>query len=126
MSKKKEIEIVMEPDQQRIDLEASMGEMEKKLNEDFPGLIIGIEGTTNHKFFGTDNSMYGERDGYAIKIRLNSDKGEEFTEFFGKPDVRGLKQSNMWAFRQKYGHYPKVGMGIACHLDENGFFRVTK
>jgi len=111
---------------EKLDIEKEMEAIDKQLNEGFEGFIKEVVETTNHKFFGENSGNFDERKGYALTVKLESPNGEEFKEFYSKPSIRGYKQSNIEAFRKKYGQAPKVGMKIKCHIDENGFFRVTK
>ena len=94
-------------------------------DEGFKGLIVKIEEITNVKYFGVQSS-YGEKQGIALHIKINSADGETFTQWFSLvKDARGLKQSNIWAFRQKYGQFPDVGLEVDVNLNENGFYEVV-
>ena len=121
---KEKIEIENKKD--AVDTNQTFLDLEKKLDEGFKALVVDVFEMTNHDFFGTDSGTYDEREGYAVTVKIDSPNGDTFKEFFGKPDVRGLKQSNIYAFKRKYGSYPKKGVAVLVHLDENGFFRVTK
>ena len=99
--------------------------IENTLNEGFKGLIVKIEEITNSDYFKTE-SIYGVKDGIAIHVKINGAEVETFTQWFSLvKDVRGLKQSNIWAFRQKYGQFPDSGLEVDVNLNENGFYEIV-
>lgn len=100
-----------------------MEKLEKESLEGFIGLIKEVNPITNSTFFG-EEGMFGEKDGYAVTIKIQGDE-TEFTQWFSKPGVRGFKQSNLYKFYTKYKSEPKKGLEVHCEIDENGFFRVT-
>jgi len=99
--------------------------MEKSLNEGFKGLITEIEKITNVDYFKVESS-YDTKEGISLHIKINGAEIETFTQWFGiVKDARGLKQSNTWAFKTKYGSYPKVGLEVDVVIDENGFYTIV-
>ena len=99
--------------------------MEKHLGEGYEGLILTVKEKTNSEYFG-DKSKYGTRNGLELTVKVNGETPEEFTQWMGIPDkMRGLQQSNLYAFKQKYGNYPIKGQKIDVCIDENGFFKVV-
>ena len=106
-------------------LEGYVKELEKQIEKGFIGLISEVNPITNTLFFGEENRQYDERNGFGITIKVKGNEDVEFTQWFSKPEIRGWEQSNLYAFKQKYGSVPKKGQEVECHIDENGFFRVT-
>ena len=104
------------------ELEKYFEASEKSLKEGTMGHITEINDITNTKFFG-ESGLYDERDGWAITVQIDDDI-IEFTQWIGKPKTTGLYQSNLYAFRKKYGIAPEIGMKVECSIDENGFFRI--
>lgn len=99
--------------------------MENALDEGFKGLIIKIEEITNTDYFKVESS-YGKKQGIAVHVKLNSPEGETFSQWFSLvKDARGLKQSNIWAFKKKYGHFPDIGIEVDVKLSENGFYEIV-
>jgi len=89
------------------------------------GKITSVKEMTNKEFFG-DTGRYDEKNGIELTIVLEEDEDIEFTQWFSIPDKpTGIKQSNMYAFEQKYGELPKVDLLINAFIDDNGFFRVV-
>jgi len=100
-------------------------ELEKAIDDGYKGLITKIEEKTNVEYFKVQSS-YGEKKGIVLHVKVNSPDGEEFTNWMSVPDkIRGIEKSNIYAFKQKYGNYPDVGIEVDCLIDENGFFRVV-
>ena len=103
----------------------SLEAMENALDESFKGLITKVEEITNVKYFKVQSS-YGEKDGIALHIKINGAEVETFTQWFSLiKDARGLKQSNIWTFKVKYGKFPVVGLDVDVKLDENGFYAIV-
>ena len=99
-------------------------ELEKALDTGYKGLITKITEQTNVKYFKVQ-SNYGEKRGITLTVKLQSPDGEEFTQWMSIPDkIRGIEKSNIYAFKQRYGNYPDVGIEVDCRLDENGFYRI--
>ena len=99
--------------------------MENSLNECFKGLITKIEKITNVDYFKVE-SGYDKKDGISMHVKINGADAEAFSQWFGVvKDARGLKQSNTWAFKTKYGSYPKVGLEVDVVIDENGFYTIV-
>lgn len=103
-------------------LESYINEIETQIATGFKGLITEVNPITNKLFFG-DAGTFDERDGIAVSIRLIGDK-TEFSQWFGKPKLRGYEQSNIYLFKKRYGSLPKKDMEIECFIDENGFFKI--
>ncbi|GAG90662.1 unnamed protein product [marine sediment metagenome] len=98
--------------------------LEQALDEGFKGLILKVMPVNSRDFFGTQT--FEDRPGYAIEVKLNSDKGEIFEQFFSLPDSpQGLIQSNMYKFKQKYESIPKKGLEVDVILNEDGFFEIV-
>jgi hypothetical protein len=93
------------------------------LEEGWKGLIIDVIPSTSRTFFGTDT--YDDREGYKVVVKLNSDKGEIFEQFFAFPDIRGITKSNIYAFEKKYKTVPKKGKEVDVILNDNGFFEIV-
>jgi len=110
-------------EEKKENLETYIGEIEKELEEGFVGIIREVNPITNKLFFGKENSTYEEREGYAVTVEIRG-SGEEFTQWFSKPNIRGYEQSNIFAFKQKYKSIPKKSLEVECIIDENGFFRI--
>ena len=104
-------------------LEGYVDAIEKQIDKGFIGLITEINNITNTDFF--DSSAYDEKEGFGITIKMRGESAEEFSQWFSKPQMRGYEQSNMYAFKKKYGCVPKKGLEVTCHIDESGFFRIT-
>ena len=99
-------------------------EMEKALQTGYEGVITDITEMTNFEYFKVKGS-YGEKDGIQITVLLNSPEKETFTQWYSVPDkTRGLEQSNMYRFKQKYGDYPKKSIPVSVFIDENGFYKI--
>ena len=124
MKEKKINEIENEAKEISSTVQIELETMEKILDDGFTGLITRIVDITNRDFF--DSDKFEERMGFAITINIDGPDGTCFDEWYNKPDVRGLQSSNVWDFRQKYGCYPKVGLAVVCHIDESGYFKITR
>ena len=99
--------------------------MENALDEGFKGLITKIEETTNVDYFKAQ-SNYGEKNGIAVHVKINGSEAENFSQWFSLvKDARGLKQSNIWAFKQKYGSFPDKGIEVECKINEQGFYEIV-
>ena len=104
-------------------LNIEMEAIEQQLIEGINGTIKEINEKTNLEYYGVDT--YNTRKGVEIIVLL--DQGEEISEWYStEVDPRGLKQSNIYKFKLKYGKYPEVGMSIKAILNEEGFFRIDK
>ena len=99
--------------------------VEKKMKEGDKGLIKDVTETTNTKFYGVI-SNYGEKQGIALTVKINSPDGIEFKQFYAiSKDPRGIEKSNIYGFKKKYGHYPQKGMEIDVKINENGFYEIV-
>ena len=106
-------------------LEGYVKAIEKQIDEGFIGLVTEVNPITNTDFFGAEKSVYDEKNGFAVTIKVRGGEETEFSQWFSKPNIRGWEQSNLFAFNKKYGSVPKKGLEVECHIDENGFFKVT-
>jgi len=95
-------------------------EAEKKIKEGFKAVITEVEEMTNEKYFGT--SGYDERDGIKVTVKVETD--EVFDVWYSKPSIRGIEKSNLYAFKQKYGSYPKPDLEVNAVIGDNGFFQI--
>lgn len=120
MKKTEEIKEINNKKQEN--LESYITDIEKQLVSGFKGLITEVNPITNKLFFG-DAGTFDEREGIAVTTRIIGDK-TEFTQWFGKPKLRGYEQSNLYLFKKRYGFLPKKDMEIECFIDENGFFKI--
>ena len=103
----------------------NLNAIENALNEGFKGLIIKIEEITNTQYFNV-MSNYGEKNGIAVHVKINGSEAETFSQWFSLvKDARGLKQSNIWAFKQKYGNFPDKGLEVECRINEQGFYEIV-
>ena len=105
-------------------LEGYVDAIEKQIDKGFIGLVTEITPCTNTVFFGAEKSVYDEKDGYSVTVKIRGDD-TEFNQWYSKPKITGWEQSNLHAFKMKYGSIPKKGMDVTCHIDENGFFKIT-
>ena len=88
------------------------------------GLIIGIKEQTNTDYFGV-MSNYGEKNGIVIEVKINSPDGETFTEWMNLTESAKLfEKSNIFAFQQKYGKFPQIGVEVDVKIDTNGFYKI--
>ena len=95
-------------------------EAEKKVNEGFDAVITNVEPMTNDEYFGT--SGYDVRDGMKITLKVEND--ETFDTWYSTPSVRGVEKSNVFAFKKKYGSYPKPELPVTVIIGDNGFFKI--
>lgn len=105
------------------DLEERYRKLSMALDEGWKGLIIDVIPSTSRIFFGTDT--YNDREGYKVVVKLNSDKGQIFEQFFSIPDIRGIQKSNIYAFEKKYKTVPIKGKEVDVILNDNGFFQIV-
>lgn len=111
--------------QTTLDMGEYIEALEKKLETGFTGLITEVVPVTNAVFFKDNSKTFDEKEGISVKVKLmGSDDPVEFTQWFSKPNFRGYEQSNIYAFKKKYGCVPIKGKEVQCHIDENGFFRI--
>lgn len=119
MNKTKEIKRLNEASE----LEEKYRKLSMALDEGWNGLIIDVIPTTSKIFFGTDT--FKDREGYKVVVKIQSDKGDMFEQFFSLPDVRGIMKSNLYAFEKKYNTVPVKGKEIDVILNDNGFFEIV-
>jgi hypothetical protein len=105
------------------DLEERYRQLSLALDEGWKGLIIDVIPSTSRTFFGTDT--YADREGYKVVVKLNSDKGQMFEQFFSIPDIRGIQKSNIYAFEKKYKCVPIKGKEVDVVLNDDGFFEIV-
>jgi len=105
------------------ELEARYEKLKQTLNEGWTGLIIDVKKSMSNEYF--KNTAFEDKEGFIVTVKLNSDKGETFTNFFSFPDVRGIQKSNLYAFEKKYKSVPKKGIEVEVVLNEDGFFRIV-
>jgi hypothetical protein len=95
---------------------------ETKIKAGFTGRLIKIEEVTSKDYFG-ESSQYRDRDGLKLTVKLN-EMNDEFTEFFSKPDIRGLHKSKLFEFKKKYSKYPKLDMEVNVVFGADGFYQI--
>ena len=105
------------------DLEKRYSQLETILGEGWKGIILDVKSTTSHTFYGVNT--YDDREGYEIAVKLQSDKGETFKQFFSFPDVRGVVKSNLYLFNKKYNSVPKKGLEVDVIINDSGFFEIV-
>jgi len=95
------------------------------VEESWTGLITKVVEVTNTDYYG-EEGIYGEKQGIAIYVKLNSPNGEEFDIWYNIPTaLQGIVQSNIYKFEEKYGKIPEKGMEVDVVLNENGFFEIV-
>ena len=95
--------------------------MEIEANEYKKGEIIEVKNVTNEEFYG-ENSVMSKKNGIQIKVKV---KDIDITEWYNIPEnPRGLHKSNVYAFKKKYNHYPKVGLKVDITQNEEGFYKI--
>jgi len=92
----------------------------KKVNEGFDATILEVEEMTNEEYFG--KSGYEQRNG--MKITVEVENGEKFDVWYSTPSIRGVEKSNAFAFKQKYGSYPKPDLDVTAIITEKGFWGI--
>jgi hypothetical protein len=105
------------------ELQNTWNKLSKALDEGFTGLILNVYPTDSNTYF--KNSNFDNRIGYCVEIKLNSENGEIFTQFFSIPELRGIQKSNLYAFEKKYKSIPIKGLEVEVCLNENGFFEIV-
>ena len=103
------------------ELEKEFLEIEKGYDTGFDAVITNIRKTTNTEYYG--KTVYDERPGIEITYKINT-TGEEYTEFYAKPSMRGYAKSKLKKFYDTYKSFPKKGLPIVAEIDENGFFQI--
>lgn len=119
MSKSKQTDV-----QQTLDLGQIVSNIETRLEKGFTGVITKVEQTNSNTFFKDTTGKYDDRTGFAVTVTVDND-GTEFSQFFSVPNLRGYEQSNLYAFKHKYGNIPIVNQKVSIKIDESGFFRIV-
>jgi hypothetical protein len=105
-----------------LDIEQYVSGIEQQLKIGFKGKIKEVTPITNTLYFKGAGS-FDERDGISVVVVVDND-GQEFSNWFGKPNIRGWDQSNLYAFKKAYGSVPKVNMVVDVVIDDNGFYKI--
>lgn len=119
-----ENELKTNQNKKAVDIQTRLDTLEKELDTEYLGLITKVLPIDSKTFFNTD--IYENREGVAIEVKLRNENEDIFQEFYAIPlDVRGLTQSNLYKFKQKYKQAPKKGMEINAKLNDTGFFEIV-
>ena len=95
--------------------------LEKAIIDGDKGTIVDITPMKNSDYFKGEHS-YNEKKGICVDVAT---KGLNFTQWFSLPEkATGIQASNIYAFKKKYGCYPKKGIDVDVIIDENGFYRI--
>lgn len=100
-----------------------MDKIDKELNLSIDGTITEVNPISNKLFFGDNGGTFDVREGFAVTVKIDSNN-TEFTQWFSKPDLKGYKHSNLYAFKLLYGSLPKTDLKVKCIIDDNGFFKI--
>lgn len=112
----------MSKEDKKLDYFSQLDEVEKKIKEGFEGKILTVEEATSKEYFG-ESAQYRDRNGFKVTVKLTDAEGE-FTEFFSKPDPRGLHKSKIYDFKKKYGSWIKPGIAVHVVLGGDGFYQI--
>lgn len=115
---------VKEKKQEILDVETYVATLEDQLSKGFKGVITEIHPITSTLYFKGSEQTYDERNGIALTVVLKNDTKDEFSNWYALPNVRGWDQSNLYAFKKRYGSVPKVDMVVDVEIDDNGFFKI--
>jgi len=112
-----------EKKQETLDIETYVATLEDQLSKGFKGVITEIHPITSTLYF-KGAGQYDERNGIAVTVVLNNETKDEFSNWIALPNVRGYDQSNLYAFKKRYGSVPKIDMTVDVEIDDNGFFKI--
>jgi len=110
-----------QPKMEQNKLYDNLDKIEKALSDGLEAEITEVSETTSFKFYNREN--FEDRKG--LKVVCTGKDDLEISQFFTVTDhVQGLKQSNLYAFKERYGKWPVAGMKVQLKLDEEGFWRI--